>query len=45
VVHGDVDATLVIDHSDIKEPAAPTWKQTFGHHPLRACRAARTSRR
>jgi hypothetical protein len=30
----DVDATLTIDHSDDKEQAAPTWKKTFGHHPL-----------
>jgi DDE family transposase len=30
----DVDATLTIDHSDNKEQAAPTWKKTFGHHPL-----------
>jgi hypothetical protein len=31
----DVDATIVIAHSD-KELAAPTWKRTYGHHPL-AC--------
>src|SRR5258705_13672971 len=30
----DVDATITIDHSDDKEKAAPTWKKTFGHHPL-----------
>jgi hypothetical protein len=30
----DVDATITIDHSDGKENAAPTWKKTFGHHPL-----------
>ena len=30
----DVDATIVIDHSDGKENAAATWKRTFGHHPL-----------
>jgi hypothetical protein len=30
----DVDATITIDHSDDKEQAAPTWKKTFGHHPL-----------
>ena len=30
----DVDATITIDHSDGKEKAAPTWKKTFGHHPL-----------
>jgi hypothetical protein len=33
-LHLDVDATLTIDHSDDKEQAAPTWKKTFGHHPL-----------
>jgi Transposase DDE domain group 1 len=33
-LHLDVDATLTIDHSDNKEHAAPTWKKTFGHHPL-----------
>ncbi|MDA2947484.1 MAG: transposase, partial [Actinomycetota bacterium] len=32
----DVDATLVIDHSDNKAQAAPTWKKSFGHHPLLA---------
>ena len=32
----DVDATLVIDHSDNKRDAAPTWKKSFGHHPLLA---------
>ena len=32
----DIDATLVIDHSDNKAEAAPTWKKTFGHHPLLA---------
>lgn len=32
----DVDATLVIDHSDNKANAAPTWKKSFGHHPLLA---------
>ncbi len=32
----DVDATLVIDHSDNKQDAAPTWKKSFGHHPLLA---------
>jgi hypothetical protein len=30
----DVDATITIDHSDNKQKAAPTWKKTFGHHPL-----------
>ena len=29
----DIDATIVIAHSD-KEDAAPTWKHTFGFHPL-----------
>jgi Transposase DDE domain group 1 len=32
----DIDATLVIDHSDNKAKAAPTWKKSFGHHPLLA---------
>ena len=32
----DLDATLVIDHSDNKQDAAPTWKKSFGHHPLLA---------
>ena len=27
----DIDATLVIDHSDNKVQAAPTWKKSFGH--------------
>jgi hypothetical protein len=31
----DIDATIVIAHSD-KENAAPTWKKTFGFHPLAA---------
>jgi hypothetical protein len=35
-LHVDIDATLVIDHSDNKEQATPTWKKTFGHHPLLA---------
>ncbi|MCA2277154.1 IS1380 family transposase, partial [Mycobacterium intracellulare] len=35
-LHIDIDATLVIDHSDNKELAAPTWKKSFGHHPLLA---------
>lgn len=35
-LHIDIDATLVIDHSDNKELAAPTWKKTFGLHPLLA---------
>jgi hypothetical protein len=29
----DLDATIVIAHSD-KELASPTWKHTFGFHPL-----------
>jgi Transposase DDE domain group 1 len=29
----DIDATIVIAHSD-KELAAPTWKRTFGFHPI-----------
>jgi hypothetical protein len=29
----DLDATIVIAHSE-KEAAAPTWKHTFGHHPI-----------
>ena len=32
----DIGATLVIDHSDSKAHAAPTWKKPFGHHPLPA---------
>jgi hypothetical protein len=35
-LHVDIDATLVIDHSDIKQNATPTWKKTFGLHPLLA---------
>ena len=31
----DIDATIVIAHSE-KEKAAPTWKRTFGFHPLAA---------
>jgi hypothetical protein len=31
----DLDATIVIAHSD-KDQAAPTWKKTFGFHPLTA---------
>ena len=31
----DIDATIVIAHSD-KEKAGPTWKKTFGFHPLAA---------
>ncbi|MEV6160308.1 IS1380 family transposase [Nonomuraea sp. NPDC052129] len=29
----DIDATIVIAHSD-KEQATPTWKKTFGFHPI-----------
>ena len=29
----DIDATIVIAHSD-KEHAAPTWKRSFGFHPM-----------
>jgi len=31
----DIDATVVLAHSE-KEQAAPTWKKTFGFHPLAA---------
>jgi hypothetical protein len=31
----DIDATIVTAHSD-KEQAAPTWKKTYGFHPLTA---------
>jgi hypothetical protein len=31
----DIDATIVIAHSE-KEQAAPTWKKTYGFHPLAA---------
>ena len=31
----DIDATIVVAHSE-KEQAAPTWKKTFGFHPLAA---------
>jgi hypothetical protein len=31
----DLDGVLVVAHSD-KEDAAPTWKRTYGHHPLMA---------
>ena len=33
-LHLDVDATIIIDHSDNKENAAATSKHTFGLHPL-----------
>lgn len=29
----DLDGVLVLAHSD-KQDAAPTWKKTYGHHPL-----------
>lgn len=31
----DIDASIVIAHSD-KQKATPTWKKTFGHHPIGA---------
>ncbi|MEO3766761.1 IS1380 family transposase [Streptomyces sp. B5E4] len=31
----DLDGVLVVSHSD-KQDAAPTWKKTYGHHPLMA---------
>jgi hypothetical protein len=31
----DLDATIVLAHSE-KENAAPTWKKTYGFHPLAA---------
>ncbi|MEV5937109.1 IS1380 family transposase [Streptomyces sp. NPDC052079] len=31
----DLDGVVVVAHSD-KEDAAPTWKRTYGHHPLMA---------
>jgi hypothetical protein len=31
----DLDATIVVAHSE-KERAAPTWKRTFGFHPMTA---------
>jgi hypothetical protein len=31
----DIDATIVVAHSE-KEKAAPTWKKTYGFHPLAA---------
>ena len=31
----DLDATIVISHSD-KDQARPTWKKTFGFHPMTA---------
>lgn len=35
-LHIDIDATLVLDHSDNKTGATPTWKKSFGLHPLLA---------
>lgn len=32
----DLDATLIIAHSDDKDGAAKTYKRTWGHHPLNA---------
>ncbi len=32
-VTGDLDGVLVVAHSD-KQDAGPTWKKTYGHHPL-----------
>ncbi|MGJ5897811.1 IS1380 family transposase [Streptomyces niveiscabiei] len=29
----DLDGVLVVAHSD-KQDAAPTWKKTYGHHPI-----------
>lgn len=29
----DIDATVVTAHSD-KQQGAPTWKKTYGFHPL-----------
>lgn len=29
----DLDGVLVLSHSD-KQDAAPTWKKSYGHHPL-----------
>ncbi|HEY4153368.1 MAG TPA: transposase, partial [Pseudolysinimonas sp.] len=31
----DLDATIVISHSE-KQEASPTWKKTFGFHPMTA---------
>jgi hypothetical protein len=36
----DLDATLVTCRTD-KQDAAPTWKRTYGHHPLLAMDAER----
>jgi hypothetical protein len=32
-LHLDIDATVLIAHSE-KEDAMPTWKRTFGFHPI-----------
>lgn len=32
----DLDATLIVAHSDDKDGAAKTYKRTWGHHPLNA---------
>jgi hypothetical protein len=32
----DMDATLIIAHSDDKDGAGKTYKRTWGHHPLNA---------
>lgn len=32
----DLDATLIIAHSDDKDGAGKTYKRTWGHHPLNA---------
>lgn len=34
----DLDGVLVVAHSD-KQDAAPIWKKTYGHHPLRGSSA------
>ena len=36
----DIDATLVVTKAD-KQDARPTWKRTYGHHPLLAIDAER----
>jgi hypothetical protein len=36
----DLDATMVTTRAD-KQDAAPTWKRTYGHHPLLAIDAER----
>ena len=35
LIPADIDATIVIAHPE-KESAAPTWKKTYGFHPLAA---------